>query len=86
MQIIKSKEIRVGQRHELRHVDGLRIIHEGYEYRIKYDGTHSIIPTVIIDRRENGKRNFKYFTSIRLNCNNVDDAVNVIEDAILKGE
>ena len=84
MDIIKARTILACQRYELRHIDGLRIIHNRYEYRVKYE-YHWTIPFAVIDRREVGRRNFKCFHSVELsNCRTVDDAVNFIEAAIEK--
>ena len=46
----------------LRKVDDTRFVMNGYEYRLKYFG--GFAPIVDIQRREVGRRNFKYYGSV----------------------
>ena len=65
------------QAKRLRRISGERIMHNGYEYRLLYCG--GFAPTVKIDRREIGKRNFKYFKTADVhNCGTADDAMKVV--------
>lgn len=50
------------QERRVKKIDGVRFIHEGYEYRLTYCGGFAAY--VAIDRREVGKRNFKYFGGV----------------------
>lgn len=56
----KNALIIVGaQTRNLKKIRDIRVEHDGYEYRIDYRGGFAAY--VAIDRREIGKRNFKYF-------------------------
>lgn len=62
------------QQRNLRKVNNIRIEHNGYEYRITYVGGFGAY--VAIDRREIGKRNFKYFGGIgAYNCWTADQVL-----------
>lgn len=50
------------QERRIRKVDGVRFEYKGYEYRLTYFGGFAAY--VGIDRRQVGKRNFKYFSGI----------------------
>ena len=50
------------QEKRIRKVDGVRFVHKGYEYRLTYRGGFAAY--VAIDRREVGKRNFKFFGGV----------------------
>lgn len=47
------------QRRNIRKVGGIVIDHNGFQYRLTYKG--GFAEYVAIDRREIGKRNYKYF-------------------------
>ena len=46
----------------IRKVNDRRFVYDGYEYRLMYGGGFAAY--VGIDRREVGKRNFKYFSGV----------------------
>ena len=65
------------QSHNLRKINDVRIEHDGYEYRVTYRGGFGSY--VAIDRREIGKRNFKYFGGVgAYNCWNVDQVLQLV--------
>ena len=47
------------QNRNLRKINNYRFVHDGYEYRVVYEGGFAAF--VAIHRREVGKRNFKYY-------------------------
>lgn len=47
------------QERGIRKIDGVRFEHKGFEYRLTYEGGFAAF--VRIDRRQVGKRNFKYY-------------------------
>ena len=47
------------QRHEFKKADKLRFIYKGYEYELRYEGGFGDFFGIY--RREQGRRNFKYF-------------------------
>ena len=48
------------QERKLSKIKDVRFTHDGYEYRVRYEGGFAAF--VSVDRRQIGKRNFKYFT------------------------
>lgn len=50
------------QEKKLKKVNGVRFVHDGYEYRVKYEGGFAAF--VSIERRPVGKKNFKYFAGV----------------------
>lgn len=71
------------QDRNLRRVDGIRFTDNGYEYRLTYRG--GFANYVAIDRREIGKRNFKYFGGVgAYHCWNVKQVLELVRDEIRK--
>ena len=65
------------QAKNLRKADGVRFVHDGYEYRLSYRG--GFAPYVGIDRRRIGKRNFQYFGGVGADrCRTVDDVMKLV--------
>ena len=48
------------QERNLRKIKDVRFTHDGYEYRVRYEGGFAAF--VSIDRRQIGKRIFEYYT------------------------
>ncbi len=62
------------QKRNLKKVNGIVIDHKGYQYRLTYYGGFS--EYIAIDRRQIGKRNYKYFSGIgAYHCLSVAGAV-----------
>ena len=57
-----AKKFLQTQDRNIRRVNGIKIQHNGYEYRLTYKG--GFASYVAIDRREIGRRNFKYFGGV----------------------
>ncbi len=57
-----AKIIVNSQNRTFKNLKDVRIKFKGYEYRVQYKGGFAAY--VAIDRREVGKRNFKYFSGI----------------------
>ena len=62
-------------------VNGVRFVDGGYEYRLSYRG--GFASYVAIDRREIGKRNFKYFGGVgAYHCWSVEDVMRLVYDEV----
>lgn len=73
--LLRSQEFRVKK------VDGVRFVVGRYEYRLMYEGGFASF--VRIDRREVGKRNFKYFGGVSaFRCWSADDVMNLVKEEI----
>lgn len=73
------------QERNLRKINGTRFIHNGYEYRIKWFGGFAAY--VGVDRRQIGKRNFKYFSGIgAFNLRSCEEVMKAIMEEIQKKE
>ena len=73
--LINAQERRISK------VNGTRFIHNGYEYRITYRGGFAAY--VPIDRRQVGRRNFKYFSGVGASdCWTVDDVMKLIMEEV----
>ena len=69
------------QDRNIRKVNGVKFIHKGYEYRLTYMG--GFASYVGIDRREVGKRNFKYFGGVgAYNCWTVGQVMDMIKQEL----
>jgi len=69
------------QDRNIRKIDGVRMVKGNYEYRIKYFG--GFASYVGIDRREIGKRNFKYFSCVgAAHCWSVQDVLKLVDEEI----
>lgn len=69
------------QERRIRKIDGVRFAHEGYEYRLTYRGGFAAY--VAIDRREVGKRNFKYFGGVgAYDCWTVGQVMDKVADEV----
>lgn len=69
------------QERNIRKVNGIRIEHNGYEYRITYRG--GLSSYVAIDRRQIGKRNFKYFGGVgAYKCGTAGQVIELVMDEI----
>lgn len=67
----------------LRRVTGIKFVENGYEYRLTYRG--GFASYVAIDRREVGKRNFKYFSGVgAYHCWIVKQVLELVRDEIRK--
>lgn len=65
----------------MRGIHGRRIFEGGYEYRLTY--CPGFAPTVKVDRREQGKRNFKWFTTVDVvECMTASDAMYKVVETI----
>lgn len=62
MEYAYAKRLIQWQERQISRVNGMRIFRNGYEYRLTWYGGFACY--VGIDRREVGKRNFKYFSGI----------------------
>lgn len=80
----KNAQILLGlQERNIKKVNDLRIKRNGYEYRITYKGGFSSY--VAIDRREIGKRNFKYFGGVgAYGCRSAAEVLKMVIDEINK--
>lgn len=62
------------QRRCFRKINGLRFFDGGYEYRIRYEG--GFAEFFSLERRQIGKRNFKYYTGTgAYDCMTADDVI-----------
>ena len=69
------------QDRSIRKINGVRFVHNGFEYRMKYEGGFASF--VAIERREVGKRNFKYFKGFgAYNCWDAKAAMKMAMDII----
>ena len=69
------------QNKNLRKIDNVRFTHNGYEYRITYQGGFGCY--VAIDRRQIGKRNFKYFAGIgAYHCMTCGQAMELVKQKV----
>lgn len=81
MNIEFAKALLKTQDRNLRRIRNIRIYNNGYEYRINYEGGFAAY--IAIDRREIGKRNFKYFGGVgAYNCVSVASAMKLVMDEI----
>lgn len=70
------------QERKIRKIDGVRFEHKGFEYRLVYEGGFAAF--IRIDRRQIGKRNFKYFKGFgAYNCWNAEEAFERIKEIIV---
>lgn len=71
------------QDRNLRKINGTRFDHNGFEYRLTYEG--GFASGVCIDRREIGRRNFKYFSYVGgWKCGTVNQLMDLIMEEINK--
>ena len=71
------------QERNLRKINNVRFMHKGYEYRLKYEGGFAAF--FAIERREVGKRNFKYYKGFgAYHCWNAQEALKMAMDEIEK--
>ena len=71
------------QERNIRRVNGTRFVHGKYEYRLTYRGGFAAY--VAIDRREVGKRNFKYFGGVgAYHCWTVGDVMALVMEEVNK--
>lgn len=71
------------QERNIRKVNGTRFVHDGYEYRLEYRGGFAAY--VAIDRRQVGKRNFKFFGGVgAYHCWTVKEVLALVMDEIEK--
>lgn len=69
------------QNKELRKINNKRFVADGYEYKIEFCG--GIVPIVIIEGRQVGKRKFRYVCSIPVDkCRDVNDIEKLIEEKL----
>ena len=69
------------QEKKVRKINNTRFIHGNYEYRIQYRGGFAMY--LAIDRREIGKRNFKYFSGVGASdCVNAQQAFDKCMDEV----
>lgn len=69
------------QDRNIRKVNGVKFIHNGYEYRLTYMG--GFASYVGIDRRKVGKRNFKYFSGVgAYNCWKVSQVMDLVKQEL----
>ena len=65
------------QAKNLRKIRDVRIRHNGYEYRVNYWGGFAAY--IAVDRRQIGKRNFKYFAGVDgSHCLHAEDAMKLV--------
>ena len=71
------------QDQQIRKVDGFRLKGGGYEYRIVYEGGFSAF--VRIDRRQVGRRVFRYFAGVSAaDCRDYSDVMHLVREEIRK--
>lgn len=71
------------QDRNIRKVNNLRFVQDGYEYRVKYIGGFSSY--VAIDRRRCGTRNFQYFGGVgAYNCWTVGEVMDLVYKEVEK--
>ena len=69
------------QDRKIKKIDGTRFEHDGYEYRLKYEGGFTCF--VAIERRRVGKRNFKYYKGFgAFGCWTVGDVMGKVWERI----
>ena len=68
----------------LRKANNKRLKYGNHEYRIRYNP--GFAPTITIERRENGKRNFKYYELVDVSdCVGYYTAMDLVRERIIKG-
>lgn len=76
-----AKAILECQHKALKKVDNTRFVHNGYEYKVVYEGGFASF--IGIYRRAVGKRNFKYFKGFgAYNCANASEVMGMVKAAI----
>lgn len=69
------------QNRQVRNINGIRLYGPGYEYRIRYEGGFAAF--VCIERRQEGRRKFQYFSGISAaHCMNAADALEEVKKEI----
>lgn len=72
-----ARNVLAMQDRNLRKINGTRFVHNGYEYRLTYEGGFTSF--VCIDRRPINKRNFKYFNGVAgYNCWTVGELMELV--------
>lgn len=67
----------------LRKVNGIKFEHNGFEYRLTYEGGFAAF--IRIDRRAVGKRNFKYYSGFGgYNCLDCEDVLLAVRELMEK--
>ena len=73
------------QNKNLKRVNNMRFVHNGYEYRVTYRGGFAAY--VAIDRRIVGTKNFKYFSGVgAYHCWNAGEVMDLVMKEIEKKE
>lgn len=69
------------QDRKLRKINKTRFVHDGYEYRLVYEG--GFAPMVSIERRQVGRRNFKYFGGVGVfDCANIEKVMSRVMERV----
>ena len=69
------------QERNISKINGTRLEHKGFEYKVTYMGGFGAY--IAIDRRQIGKRNFKYFGGVSgAHCLTLNDALQLVENEI----
>lgn len=77
-----AKTLIGAQERRISKINGIRFEYEGFEYRLTYEGGFAAF--VRIDRRQIGKRNFKYFSGFgAYDCLNAEEAFEKIKKIIV---
>lgn len=69
------------QERNISKISGARLEHKGFEYKVTYMGGFGAY--IAIDRRQIGKRNFKYFSGVSgAHCLTLNDALQLVKNEI----
>ena len=85
MDIGMARVILATQNARISKLNNKRFVHKDYEYRLLYEG--GFVPVITIERRQIGKRNFKYFDLVDVSrCYGQNGAMELVMNEIEKGE
>ena len=84
MDIGMARMILATQNARISKLNNKRFVHNDFEYRLLYEG--GFVPTITIERRQIGKRNFKYFDLVDVSrCYGQNGAMELVMNCINKG-
>lgn len=85
MDIGMARVILATQNARISKLNNKRFVYKDFEYRLLYEG--GFAPAITIERRQIGKRNFKYFDLVDVSrCYGQNGAMQLVMNEIEKGE
>lgn len=80
MDIGMARVILATQNARIRKLNNKRFVYNNFEYRLLYEG---VVPAITIERRQIGKRNFKYFDMVDVSrCYGQSEAMELVMNEI----